>query len=38
MLGIGAGGAEVAAAMAGEAFRVKMPQVVRVNMVGRFPP
>ena len=38
MLAIGAGGAEVAAAMAGEPFYVKMPRVVRVNLVGRFPP
>jgi aconitate hydratase len=35
MLAIGAGGAEVAAAMAGEPFYVKMPKVVRVNLVGR---
>ena len=34
MLAIGAGGAEVAAAMAGEPFYVKMPQVVKVNLVG----
>lgn len=38
MLAIGAGGAEVAAAMAGEPFYVKMPKVVRVNLVGRFQP
>ncbi|MBI4512549.1 MAG: aconitate hydratase [Gemmatimonadetes bacterium] len=38
MLAIGAGGAEVAAAMAGEPFYVKMPQVVRVNLVGELPP
>jgi len=38
MLAIGAGGAEVAAAMVGEPFYVKMPRVVRVNLVGRFPP
>lgn len=37
MLAIGAGGAEVAAAMVGEPFYVKMPRVVRVNLVGRFP-
>jgi aconitate hydratase len=35
MLAIGAGGAEVAAAMAGEPFYMKMPKVVRVNLVGR---
>ncbi len=38
MLAIGAGGAEVAAAMVGEPIYVKMPRVVRVNLVGRFPP
>jgi len=38
MLAIGAGGSEVAAAMAGEPFYVKMPQVVRVNLVGRLQP
>ncbi|MDP2657532.1 MAG: aconitase family protein [Candidatus Deferrimicrobium sp.] len=38
MLAIGAGGAEVAAAMVGEPFYVKMPRVVQVNLVGRFPP
>jgi len=38
MLAIGAGGAEVAAAMAGEPFYVTMPEVVKVNLVGEFPP
>lgn len=38
MLAIGAGGAEVAAAMAGEPFYVKMPRVVKVNLVGRLNP
>jgi len=38
MLAIGAGGAEVAAAMAGEPFYVQMPKVVRVNLVGRLQP
>jgi aconitate hydratase len=38
MLAIGAGGTEVAAAMAGESFSVKMPEVVRVNLVGRLQP
>lgn len=38
MLAIGAGGAEVAVAMAGEPFYVKMPEVVSVNLVDRFPP
>lgn len=38
MLAIGAGGTEVAAAMAGEPFSVKMPEVVRVNLVGKLRP
>ena len=38
MLAIGAGGAEVAAAMAGEPFYVKMPEIVKVNLVGRLQP
>jgi aconitate hydratase len=38
MLAIGTGGAEVAAAMAGEPFYVKMPKVVRVNLVGELQP
>jgi len=38
MLAIGAGGAEVAAVMAGEPFYVKMPRVQRVNLIGRFSP
>jgi aconitate hydratase len=38
MVAIGAGGAEVAAAMAGEPFYVKMPRVVRVELLGRFRP
>ena len=38
MLAIGAGGMEVAAALAGEPFWVKMPEVVKVNLVGDFPP
>ena len=38
MLAIGAGGAEVAAAMAGEPFYVKMPKVVGVNLIGRLSP
>jgi aconitate hydratase len=37
MLAIGAGGAEVAAVMAGEPFYIKMPRIVRVNLIGRFP-
>jgi aconitate hydratase len=38
MLAIGAGGIEVAAVMAGEPFYLKMPRVVRVNLIGRFRP
>jgi aconitate hydratase len=38
MLAIGTGGAEVAAAMAGEPFYVPCPKVVRVNLVGGLPP
>ncbi len=38
MLGIGTGGTEVAAAMAGEPFYLKMPKVVRVNLVGELRP
>jgi predicted aconitate hydratase len=38
MLAIGAGGAEVAAAMAGEPFYVQMPRVVKVNLIGRLQP
>lgn len=37
MLAIGAGGLEVAAAMAGEPYRVTMPKVVKVNLTGEFP-
>src|SRR3989454_11662656 len=38
MLAIGAGGFEVAAAMAGEPYRFRMPQVVRVDLTGELPP
>ncbi len=38
MLAIGAGGTEVAAAMAGEPFSVKMPQIVKVTLTGRLAP
>lgn len=38
MLGIGAGGFEVAAVMAGEPYRLRMPQVVRVDLRGEMPP
>jgi aconitate hydratase len=38
MLAFGAGGLDVALAMAGEPFYLVMPQVVRVNLKGRLPP
>lgn len=38
MLAIGAGGLEVAFAMAGEPFHVKMPKVMGVKIVGKLPP
>lgn len=37
MLAIGAGGLEVAMAMAGEPFRVEMPETWGVHLVGRLP-
>src|SRR5699024_10194957 len=37
MLAIGAGGLEVALAMAGEPFHTKMPQVWGVKLVGELP-
>ncbi|MHA2390698.1 MAG: aconitate hydratase [Promethearchaeota archaeon] len=36
-ISIGAGGLDVAAAMAGEAFRLKMPKVVNVYLTGTLP-
>jgi aconitate hydratase len=38
MLAIGAGGLDVAMAMAGEPFHLVMPQVVRVDLRGSLPP
>ncbi len=38
MLAIGAGGLDVAAAMAGEPFRLAMPTVVLVRLGGKLPP
>ncbi|HKZ89622.1 MAG TPA: aconitate hydratase [Thermoplasmata archaeon] len=38
MLAIGAGGFEVAAVMAGEPYRFRMPEVVRVDLTGTLPP
>jgi len=37
MIAIGAGGLDVAAAMAGEAFYLKMPKVVNVHLTGKLP-
>jgi aconitate hydratase len=37
MLAIGAGGLEVALAMAGEPFYLKMPRILGVRLVGRLP-
>ncbi|MFX1375809.1 MAG: aconitate hydratase [Promethearchaeota archaeon] len=36
-IAIGAGGLDVAAAMAGESFRLKMPQIVNIYLSGRLP-
>ncbi len=38
MLAIGAGGLDVAAAMAGEPFYLKMPKIVGVKLTGKLPP
>jgi aconitate hydratase len=38
MLAIGAGGLDVAMAMAGHPFRLKMPMVVKVNLTGKLQP
>jgi aconitate hydratase len=38
MLGIGAGGLDVAVAMAGEPFYLLMPQIMRVRLKGSLPP
>lgn len=38
MLAIGAGGLDVAAAMAGEPFYMKMPKIVGVHLKGKLPP
>src|SRR5205807_3759253 len=38
MLAIGAGGFEVASAMAGEPYRITMPEVVNVRLTGTFKP
>ena len=35
MIAIGAGGLDVAAAMAGEPFSLKMPKIVKVNLTGK---
>lgn len=38
MLAIGAGGLDVAVAMAGEPFYLTMPQVLKVELIGELPP
>ena len=38
MIAIGAGGLDVAAAMAGEPFYLKMPKIVGVKLTGKLPP
>lgn len=38
MLGLGAGGLDVAMAMAGEPFTLKMPKIIKVNLTGQLPP
>lgn len=38
MLAIGAGGLDVAAAMAGSPYYLRMPRIVRVNLTGRLQP
>lgn len=38
MLAIGAGGLDVAVAMAGQPFYLKMPKIVRVNLTGQLQP
>lgn len=38
MLAIGAGGLDVAAAMAGEPFYLKMPKIVGIKLTGKLPP
>ena len=38
MIAMGAGGLDVAAAMAGEPFRIKTPQIVKVFLTGELPP
>lgn len=38
MMGLGAGGLDVAMAMAGEPFTLKMPKIVKVNLTGQLQP
>lgn len=38
MLGIGAGGMDVALSMAGEPFYIKMPEIINVVLTGQLPP
>lgn len=37
MIAIGAGGLDVALAMAGNAYSIKAPKVIKVNLIGRLP-
>ncbi|HBI92013.1 MAG TPA: aconitate hydratase [Terrisporobacter glycolicus] len=37
MIAIGAGGLDVSLAMAGNAYSIKVPKVVKVNLIGRLP-
>lgn len=37
MIAIGAGGLDVALAMAGNAYSIKVPKVVKVNLIGKLP-
>jgi aconitate hydratase len=37
MISIGAGGLDVAAAMAGEPFRLKMPKIIKIYLTGKLP-
>jgi len=37
MIAIGAGGLDIAAAMAGESFRLKMPKIVKIYLTGSLP-
>ena len=38
MLGMGAGGLDVAVAMGGGAYYITMPKIIKINLVGKLPP